>query len=75
MALPHAEHFARKKHQDKIGIFSYHLIRCPQFGHDDAGDKRLPPLGRRQMQTFRKLPIQVPKINIKNENSPKALSA
>ncbi len=53
----------REEAQLSTGILSYGRMGAPHFGHADAGITIDFRCGMRMMQTFRKLPINSPKMN------------
>src|SRR5947209_19603175 len=62
---PQARHLPRSQSQPKTGTLSYHLIGVAHFGHLEAGATMETSSGMRRMQTFRKLPITMPKRKTK----------
>src|SRR5580692_3744544 len=61
---PQWRHFARKRMKLRTGMLSYQAIVCSQKGQKDrAGFTTERSRGRRNTQTFRKLPISRPARN------------
>src|SRR5258708_14214251 len=61
MGKPQLRHLPRKISQLKTGMLSYGLIGLRQRGHREPGETMETPSGMREMQTFRKLPMTMPK--------------
>src|SRR6266436_2321381 len=66
MGRPQFRHLPRKISQPKTGMLSYGLIGLRQRGHREPGETTETPSGMREMQTFRKLPMTMPKRKKKN---------
>src|SRR5271167_5220886 len=54
-------HLPPNQSQPRIGTLSYGLMGVKQRGHRDPGATIESPSGMREMHTFRKLPITIPK--------------
>src|SRR5260370_32519884 len=54
-------HLARRIGQLKTGRLAYGWIGLRQRGHREPGETMETPSGMREMQTFRKLPMTMPK--------------
>src|SRR5258708_34214956 len=61
MGKPQLRHLPRKISQLKTGMLSYGLIGLRQRGQREPGETMERPSGMREMQTFRKLPMTMPK--------------
>src|ERR1700739_2649954 len=61
MGKPQLRHLPRRFSQLKTGMLSYGLIGLRQRGHREPGETMETPSGMREMQTFRKLPMTMPK--------------
>src|SRR5260221_8340959 len=61
MGEPQLRHLPRRISQPKRGMLSYGLIGLRQRGHREPGETMETPSGMREMQTFRKLPMTMPK--------------
>ena len=59
-------HLPRRVNQPKTGMLSYGLMGDLQRGQREPGETIDSPSGMRVMQTFRKLPITMPKRKKKN---------
>jgi hypothetical protein len=63
IGIRHDRHRPPSRSQPRIGTLSLAAIAEPHPGHRDLGRITLWPLGRRQMQTFKKLPTAAPTAN------------
>jgi hypothetical protein len=63
-------HFPRSHSQPRTGTLSYGLIGFKQRGHREPGATMEIPSGMREMQTFRKLPMQIPNRKKKKAITP-----
>ena len=54
-------HLALNQSQPKTGTLSYQRIGVWHRGHREPGETMETPSGMREMQTFRKLPMTMPK--------------
>src|SRR5258708_38205181 len=61
MGKPQLRHLPRSIRQLKAGMLSYGLIGWRQRGEREPGETMETPSGMREMQTFRKLPMTMPK--------------
>src|SRR6202790_5736817 len=66
MGSPQLRHLPRRSSQPKTGMLSYGLIGLRQRGEREPGETMERPSGMREMQTFRKLPMTMPKRKKKN---------
>src|ERR1700757_4377793 len=77
MGKPQLRHLPRRISQPKTGMLSYGLIGLRQRGHREPGEMMETPSGMREMQTFRKLPMTMPKRKkkkgIKDSTVPQAV--
>lgn len=65
---PHLRHFPRRARKLNTGIMSYHFKWQPQFIQWEEVFTISSFFGMRKMQTFKKLPITIPKRNIMLSN-------
>ena len=65
MGRPQVRHLPRSQSQPKIGTLSYQFMSVWHRGHREAGATMETSSGIRKMQTFRKLPITMPKRKMK----------
>jgi hypothetical protein len=66
MGSPQLRHLPRRISQPKTGMLSWGLIGLRQRGQREPGETMERPSGMREMQTFRKLPMTMPKRKKKN---------
>ena len=66
MGRAQVRHLPRRSSQPKTGMLSYGLIGVRQRGQREPGETMERPSGMREMQTFRKLPMTMPKRKKKN---------
>ncbi len=66
MGRAQVRHLPRSQSHPRIGTLSYGLIGVLQRGQREAGETMDSPSGMREIHTFRKLPMTMPKRKKKN---------